>query len=270
MNPDENIVPEIDAVVDGSGFDAFARFYDNDYRHYDDDVEVILDLASEVGDPILELGCGTGRLLTPLGLAGQTVTGVDISHALLDVAATKRDHHQLGGQVALVRADLRDFALPRRDFAFAFCVSNTLMHLTAARDQLAVLANARRHQALGGLLLIDLFNPDVAGLTEVQGIQQLADRWYDANTGATVFKWCVRSVNWADQLQETLFVYEEIFVDGRVRRTPCPFTLRFLWANELQLMLEKAGYEVETVWGDFDGEPYGDGCQRLILLARAV
>jgi SAM-dependent methyltransferase len=167
-----------------------------------------------------------------------------------------------------VQADLRSFDLPCKDYAFAFCVSNTLMHLTTPADQLAALANAHRHLAPDGLLMLDLFNPDVSGVVNNQGVQELADRWQDDQTGATVLKWCVRTVDWAQQLQETLFIYEEIFDDGRVQRTPCPFTLRFLWANEAQLMLAQAGFKLETIWGDFDGEPYAEGCPRLILLAR--
>lgn len=59
-------------------FDAFARFYDDDYRDYFDDLGLILDLAEEQGGPVLELGVGTGRVLLPLVDAGHTVTGVDI------------------------------------------------------------------------------------------------------------------------------------------------------------------------------------------------
>ncbi len=219
---------------------------------------------------MLELGCGTGRLLLPLAAAGFQVAGVDISPALLEIARSKLEQHQLSGKVDLQRADLRTFQLDDQRFAFAFCTSNTLMHLTTPADQLAVLHNAHHHLEEDGLLLIDLFNPDVQRLTQVQGVQELADRWIDEETGTQVMKWCVRTVDWADQLQETLFVYEEIFEDGTIRRTPCPFTLRFLWYAEAQLMLHVAGFELETAWGDFDGMPYMDGCERLILLARRV
>ncbi len=255
-------------------FEAFARFYDHDYRNYDDDVDMILELADEQAGPVLELGCGTGRLLLPLAAAGFQVVGVDISPALLEIARTKLEQHQLSGQVDLLQADFREFQLDGRlddqRFAFAFCTSNTLMHLTTPTDQLAVLHNAYRHLDQNGLLLIDLFNPDVQGLIQVQGIQELADHWIDEETGARVLKWCVRTVDWADQLQDTLFIYEEIFKDGRVRRTPCPFTLRFLWYAEAKLMLHGAGFELEAVLGDFDGTPYTDGSERLILLARRM
>lgn len=249
-------------------FERFARFYDGDYRHYDDDLGAILDLAAECGDPILELGCGTGRVLLPLAKAGYTVTGVDISPALLAVAQQKLriTHYEL--RATLVEADLRTFDLPQKEFAFAFCTSNTLMHLTTQADQLAVLRNAHRHLAPGGLLFIDLFNPDLPRLLAVNGLQELADQWEDQATGAQLIKWSVRTVNWAEQIQETIFIYEEIFPDGRVHRTPCPFTLRFLWRSEAELLLEKAGFRVAEVWGDFDGNPYDMHSEHLILLAR--
>jgi SAM-dependent methyltransferase len=257
-----------DNPTSGQPFEAFARFYDHDYRHYDDDVELILELADEQAGPVLELGCGTGRLLEPLAAAGNNVVGVDISPALLDIARNKLGQQNLPGRVQLHQADLRDFQIDGLRFAFVFCTSNTLMHLTSSADQLAVLKNAHHHLDQDGLLLIDLFNPDVQRLTQVQGVQELADRWIDEETGTQVIKWCVRSVDWADQLQETLFIYEEISEDGSVRHTPCPFTLRFLWYAEAQLMLHVAGFTLECVWGDFDGTPYMNGCERLILLAR--
>jgi SAM-dependent methyltransferase len=249
-------------------FGRFARFYDGDYRHYTADLEAILDLAADSGDPILELGCGTGRVLLPLAQAGHTVTGVDISPALLDLARQKLHITEHASRITLVEADLRTFDLPQKTFAFAFCTSNTLMHLTTQADQLAVLRNAYHHLAPDGLLLIDLFNPDLPRLLAVNGLQELADQWADEATGAQLFKWSVRTVDWADQLQETLFIYEEIWPDGTVHRTPCPFTLRFLWHSEAELLIEKAGFTMAEVWGDFDGNPYEMGSEHLILLAR--
>jgi SAM-dependent methyltransferase len=246
-------------------FDRFARFYDADYRHYDEDLALLADLAAEQGDPILELGCGTGRVLAPLAAAGHTITGIDISPALLTIAQTKTRHTPCA---TLVEADLRTFNLPTKNFIFAFCTSNTLMHLTTQTDQLQVLRNTYAHLQADGLLLLDLFNPDVTRLTAVNGLMELADQWSDPTTNAQVIKWCVRTVDWATQTQETLFVYEEIFPDGRTQRTACPFTLRFLWQGEAELLLQSAGFTVEAVWGDFAGNAYTTLSDHLILLAR--
>jgi len=249
-------------------FDRFAQFYDADYRHYTDDLEAIIDLATDCGEPILELGCGTGRVLLPLVDAGHTITGIDISPALLDLTRQKLQRSRGAARASLVEADLRTFDLPQKAFTFAFCTSNTLMHLTTQDDQLALLRNSHRHLQPDGLLLIDLFNPDLPRLFASNGLQELADQWEDETTGARVIKWSVRTVDWAEQIQETLFLYEEIFPDGRVQRTACPFTLRFLWQSEAELLLEKAGFTVEGVWGDFDGSPYEMSSEHLILLAR--
>jgi SAM-dependent methyltransferase len=247
-------------------FDRFARFYDEDYRHYNDDVDAIVHLAQEMDGPVLELGCGTGRLLLPLAVTGLPVTGVDISPALLERARAKLATVPQGDQITLVQADLRHLELPQRDFAFVFCTSNTLMHLADAADQLVVLERAAALMRPGGLLLIDLFHPDITRLVEVHGVMELADQWTRAD-GTEVIKWSVRTLDLAEQLQETLFVYEEIAVDGTVRRTRCPFTLRFLWRNEAELMLRLAGLQVEAVWGDFEGTPYDNQSEHLILLA---
>ena len=249
-------------------FDAFARYYDADYRNYDADVDLILTLADESAGPILELGCGTGRLLLPLAAQGHAVTGIDLSPALLEIARSKLQGSELAAQVELVRADMRRAALPRQDYAFAFCTSNTLMHLTDPAGQLAALRNAQRHLRQGGALLLDLFNPDVGRLAAVDGLQELADHWQDDQTGAQVVKWAVRSVDWAEQIQETIFIYEETLPDGSSRRTTCPFQLRFLWRNEAELMLQAAGLAVEAVWGDFEGGDYDAASEHLILLAR--
>lgn len=269
----ENERTAIDSSMLAETFDRFADFYDADYRYYTDDLAAILELATDCGDPILELGCGTGRLLLPLAEAGHTITGIDLSPALLAIAHQKIHSspvtiHQ--SQVTLVEADLRTFDLAQKAFSFAFCTSNTLMHLSTQADQLALLRNAHRHLGQDGLLLIDLFNPDPARLLAVNGLQELADQWEEPVTGAQVLKWSVRTVDWAEQRQETIFIYEEIFPDGTVKRTFCPFTLRFLWHSEAELLLEKAGFAVEGVWGDFDGSPYDMGSEHLILLATKV
>lgn len=249
-------------------FDAFARYYDADYRDYVDDFDLILTLAQETGDPLLELGCGTGRLLAPLAAQQHDVTGIDVSGLLLDIARAKLAAVEGGKNIKLVQADMRTYELPRKDYAFAFCTSNTFMHLITPQDQLQALRNTNRHLRRGAALLIDLFSPDVARVVQIDGMQEYADRWTDAATGRQVVKWVVRAVDWAQQLQETIITYEEALPDGGSRRTICPITLRFLWRSEAELMLQAAGFAVEQVWGDFEGGDYDAASDHLILLAR--
>ena len=270
MHWDDEIEAEIEAETEAEevDFDAFAPFYDADYRNYEDDLPMLVELARMTGERCLELGCGTGRALLPLAAAGHLVTGVDRSAALLDIARQKTQATHLSGHVTLVEDDLRTFRLDAAPFDFAYCVSNTLMHLPTQDDQLAVLINAQRHLRPDGLLLVDLFSPDIVRLSEVAGVQELADQWLDEDSGAQVFKWSVRHIDVANQRQETLFLYEEIFPDGRVHKHAIPFTLRFLWPSEGRLLLQMAGFTVDAVYGDFDGNPYDDASEHLIFLAR--
>ena len=187
-------------------------------------------------------------------------------HVFVQVVDDSKGHTL--ASASTLEADLRTFDLPAKNYALAICTSNTLMHFTSPEEQLAVLQNAHRHLRPGGLLFIDLFNPDVTRLNEISGMMELADQWTDEERGTHMIKWCVRTVDWAEQLQETLFIYEEQFADGRNHRISCPFPLRFLWRNEGQLMLEKAGFTVEEIWGDFDGSEYYSGSDHLIFLAR--
>lgn len=251
-------------------FDRFAQYYDGDYRNYDDDIDLILGIAEECGDPILELGCGTGRVLLELLALEHEVTGVDISPQLLAVARRKLAALRMDDLYTLVQADLTDFELDRSDFGLAVCTSNTLMHLNTPEQQTALLRNAHRHLRDGGYLFVDLFNPDVARLVAVQNLMELADEWTDEERGVHVTKWSVRAVDFAEQLQDTVFIYEETGGDGVVRRTYCPFTLRFLWRNEAEIMLRSCGFDVEAVWGDFNEEPYAAHSDHLILLAKKL
>jgi SAM-dependent methyltransferase len=262
-------VPAASLTVDPAAlFDRFARFYDADYRHYDDDLDAILQLAGEGGGPVLELGCGTGRVLVPLAAAGHRVTGVDVSPALLARARARAGAAGVQGRVTLVQAALPGAKLPARDYALAVCTSNTLMHFASPQAQLDLLRFAADHLRDGGVLFLDLFSPDIPRLLAVEGVMELADRWVDEESGAEVLKWSVRSLDLAEQIQETTFIYEEIFAHGETRRTVCPFTLRYLWRNEGELMLRAAGFEVDDVWGDFDGAPYDALSERLIFIAR--
>lgn len=249
-------------------FDRFARYYDGDYRDYRDDIDLILALADEYGGPVLELGCGTGRVMQPLLAAGFDTTGVDISPVLLGVARQKLERTASSARFELVEADLTGYDLSAKQARLAICTSNTLMHFTSVQEQMQVLMNAQRHLAPGGRLLLDLFNPDVARLIAVNGMMEFADEWDDESLDAHVVKWSVRTVEFAEQLQDTLFLYEETGADGLVRRTYCPFVLRFLWRSEAELMLQHCGFDVEAVWGDFDGEPYHAQSDHLILLAK--
>lgn len=250
-----------------SDFDRFARFYDLDYDSFQEDVAMYLGFAERTGGPLLELGCGTGRLLLPLADAGYEVTGVDMSEQMLAIARAKLDAGDLSDQATLLLADMREVRLEQR-YRLAFIAINSFMHLTSMEDQLAALRTWRDALLPGGLLIIDVFNPNPQRLIEADGRVEMQGRWFDPDTGATVMKHFTRTLDDALQLQHVLFIYDEVLPDGTVRRTLAPFQARYLYRFEGELLLDKAGFVPEQVYGSYDLDPFTSESDRMIFVAR--
>lgn len=250
-----------------SDFDRFARFYDLDYDAFQEDVAMYLGFAERTGGPLLELGCGTGRLLLPLADAGYEVTGVDMSEQMLAIARAKLDAGDLSDQATLLLADMREVRLEQR-YRLAFIAINSFMHLTTMEDQLAALRTWRDALLPGGLLVIDVFNPNPQQLLEADGRVEMQGRWFDPDTGATVMKHFTRTLDDALQLQHVLFIYDEVLPDGTVRRTLAPFQARYLYRFEGELLLDKAGFTPEQVYGSYDLDPFTSESERMIFVAR--
>jgi SAM-dependent methyltransferase len=247
--------------------DAVARFFDGDYADYTDDLPLVEAYAQRTGGPLLELGCGTGRLLVPLASAGYAVTGIDLSPAMLRIASAKAEAAGVAELVTLVQGNYIDAPLAG-PYRFAFVMMNTFLHLTTQSDQLAALRHWREHLAPGGLLLIDIFNPDVAQLASLDGRLELDKTWIDAQTGCTIMKFLTRTADLAEQVIHVNLVYDEIAANGQVRRTVAPFDHRYLWRFEAQLLLDKAGFALEGIYGDHSLGPFEADSDTMILLAR--
>jgi len=249
-------------------FSVYAPFYDLDYAEVVDDLRLVSQFAARCGSPILELACGTGRVLLPLAREGYRLTGVDNSTAMLDRARQKiAAAAGLEGQVTLVAQDMRDLHLAER-FNLAFVVSNSFLALLTLDDQVAALAGVHRHLNPGGLLLLDLFNPDPARLLESDGSLVLEKVMVAPETGHRLLKLRSQRVDVGRQLIEVTVLIDEVDDGGRVRRTIFPFSLRYLFRPELELLLRQAGFGVEAIYGSYDLDEFSGDSERLIAVAR--
>jgi SAM-dependent methyltransferase len=259
--------PASSGIFDEAAGRAVARYFDADTAAFLDDLPVIQAYARETRGPLLELGCGTGRLLVPLARAGYTVTGVDLSPDMLAQARAKTEAAGVAERVTLLEGDFGSVGLPGT-YRFAFIVMNTFLHLLNREDQLRALRHWHTHLARGAMLLVDVFAPDVTELANLQGQVEFDKSWIDPGGGETVLKQFIRTVDQAEQIMHTLIIYDEIAPDGRMQRTMVPFDLRYIWRFEAELLLEQAGFVVEDVFGDWDLAPFDSASERLILVAR--
>lgn len=248
-----------------SNYDPFARYYDADFRDYHDDLPLYRELARRTGGPLLELMCGTGRVLLPLAEDGHALTGVDLSPAMLAIARAQLAEAGLVDRVSLIEGDVRDVALPAEHFALAFVAVNSFMHLESVRDQLACLSNVRRALTRRGLLVLDLFSPDPHELLR-EDSRLVLDRDYQLD-GRHVQKFVAIDSDIAAQLSRVTYIYDETDGDGRLtRRTMC-FNLRWLYRFELEHLLARAGFSLRNLYGSYDLDEYGAGSPRLIAVA---
>ncbi|WP_322815503.1 class I SAM-dependent methyltransferase [Chloroflexus sp.] len=246
-------------------YDPFARYYDTDFRHFHDDIPFYREWARRTGGPILELMCGTGRVLLPLASAGFQLTGVDLSPAMLALARERLQAEGLLDRVTLLEADVRSVILPEHQFPLAFVAVNSFMHLTTIEDQLATLAVVRRALTRRGTLIIDLFNPDPLAITREDGRMQL-ERSYELD-GCFVQKFVVIESDAAEQISHVTFIYDETAANGTLTRRTMQFTMRWLYRFELEHLLARAGFTLRAVYGSYDLEPYSSGSPRLIAVA---
>jgi SAM-dependent methyltransferase len=243
----------------GGGYDdQVARLYDWEHDPYQDDIEVFIALARRFGGPVLELACGTGRLLAPLAQAGLECTGVDTEPAML--ARARQRLARLGLTARLVEQDMARLQLEQK-FRTILLVLDSFGLLVDQADQLAAVRAARQHATHDARLILDLSNGNLRGGGEP--VEELLHHL----TAGSITKWVVRRANPAEQLDQLLCFYDEL-EDGLVKRTVVQFRLRWFTRFELELLLDKAGWQVEELYGDYGLEPYGPTSERLIVVAR--
>jgi ubiquinone/menaquinone biosynthesis C-methylase UbiE len=249
-------------------FETIARFYDLLYGDREDDLAMWLELAEVVEGPILEVGCGTGRVMVHLLQHDLPVVGLDISPLALQAAKAKLDAGGFDRLGSLHPADMRRFDLPEKNFGFAFIPINTLMHCETLADQQATLTSVARHLKTGGELVIDLFHPNPQTLLEADGRLILENQIIDELTGYVVQWFVIRRVNFAQQIQEVVFILDEIQIDGRIRRETISFPLRYLHRFEMELLLRNAGFTLVNILGDYDLSSFTDESPRMIFIAQ--
>jgi SAM-dependent methyltransferase len=236
------------------------------------DVAFYMDEGTHVDGPVLELGCGTGRTLLPIALAGKTVVGLDSSRAMLDRfdAKLKSQPTEIRERVTLKEGDIRDFDLGQR-YRLITAPFRVLQHLTSIDDQLRCFAAVRRHLAPGSRFVFDVFNPRFEALVSADGQEHEDTPEFTLPDGRVMRRTArVRRVRWIDQVSEVeLIYYVKDHERGEEQRHVSAFEMRWFLPSELQHILARSGFEARAVYGDFDRTPLKDGAPEQIVSAEA-
>jgi SAM-dependent methyltransferase len=238
------------------------------------DVSFFVDLAHESGGPVLELGCGTGRVLLPIARAGTEITGLDLSQGMLAVLKRRlaEEPPEVQARVRLLEGDMRDFDLGRK-YALVTIPFRPFQHLTTVEDETSCLAAVRRHLQPGGRLVLDLFNPSLTALTDdSRSVEQAPEQGAVLPDGRRFYRtWRIVERNYFTQVQQVEMYYYVTYPDGRQERVVHAFPMRWLYRFEAEHLLARCGFEVEHLYADHDKNEYGSKYPgELIFVARRL
>jgi SAM-dependent methyltransferase len=257
-----------------SEYDVYAAIYDGQFGARLDDIPFYVEEAKRAEPPVLELACGTGRVLIPVAKAGVPVRGLDSSAAMLEVCRRKVAllPADVQARIELSQADMRDFALEER-FGLIYCPFRAFLHLMTTEDQITALGNIRAHLRDDGRFALNFFNPHVTVLTEGsgrgRGSARIQQEFAHPQSGNRVITWATLGHDPVTQLIDTYMIHDEVDAEGRLlERTYRPMRLRWIYRYEFEHLLHRCGFDVEALYGDFDRRPFTEMRQELVWIAR--
>lgn len=235
------------------------------------DIRFYLDRCREAGGPVLELGCGTGRLLIPAAEAGATITGLDFSAHMLDRCRSKIAHlpEEARRRVTLVEGNMVNFHLGRQ-YALIAIPFRPLQHLVTVEEQLGCLRSVQEHLAPQGRLVFDVFHVNPSAIANPVSLEEVEDTAEFPMPDGRLLRRTSRIVakSRAQQCNDIEIIYYVRQPAGEARRIVQAFPFRYYYRFELEHLLARAGLRVEVIYGNFDGSPFGDDSLEMIFVAK--
>ena len=247
-----------------------ARYYDAEHTDKTDDLPLYSELAADYGDPILDVGCGTGRVMLHLAQEGYLTHGIDSEYAMLERAKIKLDMFgHVRDKLRFHHGDVLTYDFDT-SFNLVLLSYNALMHFHEQETQIALLTRLRKVIAADGLLVIDLPNAGEAFAAPDSDTITLERTFVDSETGHLVMQQATSYLDRAEQLMRVNWIYDEITGEGVLHRTLAPVIFRYFFYPEIRLLLRVTGFEVDAVYGSTERDPFEDGCERMVVLAKPV
>lgn len=238
------------------------------------DVAFYVEMAKERGGPVLELGCGTGRVLIPTARAGIEISGLDCSEHMLARCRERLEDQseEIQKRVFLTQGDMREFDLGRR-FSLITIPFRPFQHIVETSDQIRCLNAVHRHLLPEGRLVFDLFCPSIPFLADENAYNEAGEEPDVDLPDGRVMRRRIRIAarDYHRQISDCELIYYITHPDGREERLVHQFPMRYLFRYEAEHLLARCGFEVEALYADFGRAPYGSKYPgELIFVAKPV
>ncbi len=255
-------------------YDDLAELYDAENEHHamlQEDVPFFLGQLPRRRhgrQSVLELACGTGRAAIPIAQAGHRVVGIDFDPAMITIAQRKASFVGLTKRELDLRVGDALKLNVRQRFDWVCILFNTFLAFSALEQQDACLETVERHLKPNGRFFMDILQPNVGLLAREKSRDLDPHLFYAPTLGTNVLKTIDVDRDPSRQLEEVTFRYRWHDKNGRAKQRTMKFAMTFLFPRELQLLLERHGLEIESMWGNYDGSALDADSPRMIVRAR--
>lgn len=248
-------------------YDTIARYYDAENAEMTYDLPFYSELAAIYNDPILDVGCGTGRVTLHLAQEGYQCVGVDTSELMVNRGKRKIETlGEVGKNVTLLVEDITEHQ-SQNPYNLILLPYHLFTHFRDQETQLAVIRKLVELLDDDGVIVFDLPNAGEAYNTQDDDAIRLDRTFIEPETGHLVMQQSVSHLDRATQELFITWIYDEIMEDNVVKRTIAPLILRHFFLNEIGLLLKLNALQILEIYGDYDHSPYEDGSPRMIVIA---
>lgn len=228
-------------------------------------LDFFCDLAKAAQGPVLDVACGTGRILLPCLQAGVDIEGIDLFEPMLKTLQAKAAGMNL--EAAVHQSDMSAFSLPRK-FALVMIPFNAFIHNMSQETQIACLKCCLDHLLPGGQLAFDTFFPSLTIIGAQENTRELEGEIPHPETGLTIRMYDTRSFDRVAQTQHSINEIEILDAAGNVQEVHrSQVSSRYIYKHEMELLLRIAGFARWEIYGDFDHRPLTDENDAMIVTA---
>jgi SAM-dependent methyltransferase len=254
-------------------YNVTAKYYDGAYAAKQDlvDLPFYLGLAEKSRGPILEIACGTGRVLVPIARKGIQIHGVDNSIPMLEILRRNlaKESEEVCGEVTLHQGDMRDFRL-NAQFPLVIIPFRPMQHMHTVEDQVRALCTAAAHLTDVGILAFDVFYPKFEMINTKMGEEAQEMEWPSNSDPAAIVRRYFRkeSIDKINQIFNFTFIYRTFKAGEIILEETENFNLSFFTYPHLRALFLLAGLEIIEEYGSFAKTPMDNSAAEMIFLLR--
>lgn len=257
----------------------YQRPDDYDLEHVGDteDIEFFVSLLERYQPKrVLELACGNGRVTLPLAQAGAKrgfeVTGLEMVPEMLEAARQKLQESAPDIKVPLIEGDMREWKA-EKPFDIIVTPCSSVCHLLTLEDQLATWRCAYENLKPGGRFVVDVAMADQGAYADsfrnpAREIVEVDLDTFDEETQTRLIRYKTTRYLADQQRARIRFLYDKFVETQQPERSISDFESHVYYPREMHLLFVHNGFEVEDVYGDYQGRPLKPNSPQMIFCGR--